>query len=379
MRLVFVLSLLPAPLAAQTTWIVNAGGGPGVNFLDLPAAVAAAASGDTIVVQTGPFGEGATPFSTDKGLTIVGDGGEVPLTASETDPIAIVGLPATEAFRMVGFRRTQPGAFGVHVVGCAGQVHLEELRCYEPAAFWSYAPSVVVFDSDSVTLRGVETFGTPAVAVDSSRVALADCTLGRTSLGLGGGPCLHANYSTVDVVEPSFDTLLPVPAAVELLQCDTRIAGSASSGIVNQGVAIWAFGGSLRIDPRVSLSVGGPFGAPVVGAASWQLAPVPGTFSGSAAPGSTLEITTATQPGALVATAIGRPGALTATPLGPLGIDLTAPYGLLPVLVAGPGGLATASLPVPVALPLGEAFAVQAAVLLPGALELSLPCTFVVH
>jgi pectin methylesterase-like acyl-CoA thioesterase len=66
-------------LSAQQTFLVNAGGGPGVNFTSLPPAIAAAADGDTIVVQAGPFGEGAVGFTTSKGITILGQGGAVPV------------------------------------------------------------------------------------------------------------------------------------------------------------------------------------------------------------------------------------------------------------------------------------------------------------
>ena len=42
-------------LVLPTIWIVDAANGPGTNFLDLPPAVAAAASGDTIIVRAGSY------------------------------------------------------------------------------------------------------------------------------------------------------------------------------------------------------------------------------------------------------------------------------------------------------------------------------------
>lgn len=58
----------------QTTWVVDAAAGPGFHFTDLPAAIAAAASGDTILVRSGSY----SAFSiTGKALAIRGDGASV--------------------------------------------------------------------------------------------------------------------------------------------------------------------------------------------------------------------------------------------------------------------------------------------------------------
>lgn len=71
--------LFLTPVLAQTTWIVNAGSGPGVNFTSLATAVATAANGDTMGVQSPPLLQAVGGFTTDKGLTIVGARGGVPL------------------------------------------------------------------------------------------------------------------------------------------------------------------------------------------------------------------------------------------------------------------------------------------------------------
>jgi hypothetical protein len=64
-----ILAVIVAVL--PTTWIVDAANGPGTNFIDLPAAVAAAVSGDTIIVRPGSY----TAFNvTGKALTIQGAG-----------------------------------------------------------------------------------------------------------------------------------------------------------------------------------------------------------------------------------------------------------------------------------------------------------------
>ncbi|MGB3969062.1 MAG: hypothetical protein WBO45_20175, partial [Planctomycetota bacterium] len=202
-----VAAVLAAAAFAQNTWIVNAAGGLGVHFLDLPTAVAAPAvvDGDTILVHTGPTGEGATPFVTSKGVTIVGVGGQVPIYTTFANQIAIVALPAGRTFRLVGFTRPTDGELNVLVQGCAGQVHLEDLHARSPDLFFPTWPGIVVDQCASVTLRDVENFGTPAVQVNLSTVTLVSCRLGLTSIGVGGGTGLGATNATVHVAQPWFE------------------------------------------------------------------------------------------------------------------------------------------------------------------------------
>lgn len=58
-------------LLLPTIWIVDAANGPGTHFLDLPAAVAAAASGDTILVRAGSY---SNLYTNGKQLTVRGAG-----------------------------------------------------------------------------------------------------------------------------------------------------------------------------------------------------------------------------------------------------------------------------------------------------------------
>src|SRR5262245_21258714 len=64
--------ILTALLWCQTSWTVDAAGGPGVNFTDIPPAIAAAADGDVLLVAGGMY----SGFSvTGKGLKILGSAG----------------------------------------------------------------------------------------------------------------------------------------------------------------------------------------------------------------------------------------------------------------------------------------------------------------
>ena len=84
-----------------TIWIVDANSGPGTHFTDLPAAVAAAQSGDTILVRPGTY----TAFAvTGKALTIRGVGVATTTVAlqspvlGQSPSITILNTPPGETF-----------------------------------------------------------------------------------------------------------------------------------------------------------------------------------------------------------------------------------------------------------------------------------------
>jgi hypothetical protein len=111
-------ALLASFASAQTTWVVDDTPGPGVAFTSLPAAVAAAASGDTLLVAPGHY----APFHVSgKALTILGDGNVT--TFIDGPPVAgpdyvnITAPPVGTTFRLSGvtirrdfFRRDCLGA-----------------------------------------------------------------------------------------------------------------------------------------------------------------------------------------------------------------------------------------------------------------------------
>lgn len=71
LRATVCLSVLGAAtaLAQSTTYVVDDNGGPGVNFTDLPPAIAAASDGDVLIVRAGNY----SAFQLTKGLTILGE------------------------------------------------------------------------------------------------------------------------------------------------------------------------------------------------------------------------------------------------------------------------------------------------------------------
>ena len=105
-RTVLGSCLVTTVAVAQTTWIVDDTPGPGVSFTSLPAAVAAAASGDTLLVAPGsyePFqvaGKSLAIFGAGNGATII----DMAPTASGADYVAIASPPPGTTFRLAGLR-----------------------------------------------------------------------------------------------------------------------------------------------------------------------------------------------------------------------------------------------------------------------------------
>jgi hypothetical protein len=156
-------------LLLPTTWIVDQSNGPGTNFTDLPQAVAAAASGDTIIVRAGSY----TPFNvTGKALTILGAGAasttvSLPLPSGVLHPqTRIEGVPAGSNFYISGMR-------------------FSPISFPPPGTAWSTAGLEIVGSAGAVVLSGVEVFGAhfppgssgnPALVVSGGEVHASHCT-----------------------------------------------------------------------------------------------------------------------------------------------------------------------------------------------------------
>lgn len=106
----FATPLLPA----QRTWIVDRANGNGTDFSDLPPAVAAAASGDTIMVRPGLYNS----FRTGKALRILAE----PI-ASILGHIEVTGLPTGSRFVISGLACLS----GIKLRSNSGTVHVETM------------------------------------------------------------------------------------------------------------------------------------------------------------------------------------------------------------------------------------------------------------
>jgi hypothetical protein len=148
-------ALLLGAQAFATTYVVDDDGGPGVDFTDLPAAVAAAQPGDVLRVMPGSY----SAFICTKGITILGYGGPtvngaVNLTSIPPGrPVVLAGLSPRDVL------------IGV----CDAPVILQQV---------SGVDSVLIESSVDVRLLDVHTSGSGSsagqegIAINSSRVEI---------------------------------------------------------------------------------------------------------------------------------------------------------------------------------------------------------------
>jgi hypothetical protein len=131
-------------LVAQQVWKVDCSGSPGSHFTDLPAAVAAAVPGDTILVYTGmgtpPLGfQGYTAPTIDKPLRIVGfhvgapPGTNEPTQVIMRGPLQIMGIAANEQVVLSNLylphwpQPAWPLGTTIRVADCTGSVLFEDM------------------------------------------------------------------------------------------------------------------------------------------------------------------------------------------------------------------------------------------------------------
>ena len=174
-----LLALLP------TIWIVDASAGPGTNFTDLPPAIAAAQSGDTILVRSGPIAYAGFTVS-GKVLTIRREGaGTV-----RCGLIDIGLLPAGEAFVIAGLRCLE----GIRVDCAGGAITL--LDCTATGAAGGIATSGLVLQSGSLHAERCEFHGGDCLIPmslfswgGSGADVLGDAILVADHCYFGGGIC----------------------------------------------------------------------------------------------------------------------------------------------------------------------------------------------
>lgn len=371
--LLFIAGSLP--LAAQSTWIVDADARPGSHFTTIDAAVAAASVGDTILVQ-----RASVPYPTflvDKGLRILGVG-EPELWNFRFNPsVTIQNLPAGQSLTLDGFAAPTEQAFEVVVRNCAGRVVLRRLRAIDPC---QCGPGILmpagfaITDSAYVAIDRCENFGKPAIACVRSTVTITSSLLGVTSAGATIGSCLSVEASTVRVWESQLDGSMMMDVqgsaqpAVLVHSGSLTIGATANSfvqGSVVAGAASWqpaidVIGGTVLLDPQVRLNPqsGNPLnvrsGGTLVTRQTSCAVVHDATLGGLL---DTELLTTANAPCLLL---LGLPIPPVALPsLGTVWLDPSA--SILLAVGAAPGGSLHVALPLPAILPSGLEVCVQGA------------------
>ena len=168
---------LLANASAQQIWRVNCSGGPGIDFTDLPPAVAAAAPGDEIWVYLDaacPVGwQGYTAPVIDRGVRIVGfnvASSSGPPSIAEIFGLTVVtGIPHNQSVSISNIHivNVLNGSSGIVLVDCEGDVLLEDVLYRGHTAPGSY---LHIQRCANVVLRGCEfeQGGNPLTIIDSN-------------------------------------------------------------------------------------------------------------------------------------------------------------------------------------------------------------------
>lgn len=252
--LALTLLMLPAALAAQTTHIVDALGGPGV-FPTLQAAVNAATNGDTIRVRPGNYNFGLT---TAKGLTILGDGPTVPTFQGI---LRVSGLPAGQQFVMrniLAVNSTTEATGTLEIVQCLGRVVLDRLRLVGTVVVLNQARiGLAIFSSPQVSIHETSCIGYPGLSVSGSTVTVSNSTFQGTNIGFQGKgwtpqPGVIASSSTLTMTNCGLTggsyVVFPIPTlsakGLRAIGGTTMLAGGA---ITSAGPE------AIQLDPTAQL------------------------------------------------------------------------------------------------------------------------------
>lgn len=371
----------PTLLAAQSTWVVDSAGGPGVNFTTIQEAVDAAADGDLVVVRGSPTAY--APAIVMKGLRIVGQpkAGLRPILAPGGYGFFVQYLQANRPCTLAGFDAV-PGA-KLAVLSCAAPVVLDSIG--SPGAGFT----VTITQVSSITVRDstFEPGSGYSLVTAQSTVVLSRCTLlGRNaSLAGGGTPALAgivATLGTVTLVDCTVTgglgagSAYPGSAALGMALANatvtglTSLTGGGSLAVEQTGVSA----STLVLDPRVSVTGAIPAGVNLV------VKRVPNLRLRTGATSLGIDVTQAPL-GGVVAFVLGVPGQPVALGFGTLWLD---PASLLDLGALGADALGAASLNLSVpSLPsaFGYRFGVQAAVVdvIAATIELTNPSATIVR
>jgi hypothetical protein len=269
--------MVAAELAAQQIWKVHHVPGPGVDFTDLPQAVAAAAPGDEIWVYwfNGQTVHYFTAPAIDKPLRIVGFQVGAPPGTQGTTEVEIRGLcvitniRAGQQVTLNGIAFTQQGntPAGIVAVDCDGDIILEDLWM-SGRRYASFA--VHLERCHNVVIRGCDIYmaGRPVTVIDSN--LLMSTTVVNYLGPLGMWPLY--SYS------PSTETMRLVRSNATIVGSIVRSIGPGLVGInptypvvvqdsvmrVGPGSNLWSpwlqsyfpIGtNTIQIDPRATLQV----------------------------------------------------------------------------------------------------------------------------
>jgi hypothetical protein len=279
------MTFLPTLFLLPTIWVVDAQMGPGAHFANLPAAIAAAANGDTILVRAGDY----APFSIQgKFVTIRGEGStKTRILGLPSGPAARVDLPG--GMTVISGLRIEGGIPSLQLQNAA--VELLDCEVAGHSGFGEVGAAVVLLNTHCIasrcTFQGGAALGS---AVSASGVTgqvnstfLADQCFMRGGDVVGpGSPIQLAGFGVWCLGRMRLDG------------CRVRGGATSSGGGLGIGVGL---GSTLRIVGDVTSYVAAGFGAGQTGMAlqnlsgtAFQNGPITlvGSVSGTLMPGPSL-------------------------------------------------------------------------------------------
>jgi hypothetical protein len=140
----FILLASAGGGAFGATWIVDDDGGPGVDFTDIPPAIAAASTGDLILVRTG----GYSGFVLDKDLVVVADTGHAPGLGKKSAIIRNIGKGRFA--RLAGFSMRS-----LAIRNCGGTVQVDDCQIGEAVD----TAALIIDDCARVTVTRTRAIG----------------------------------------------------------------------------------------------------------------------------------------------------------------------------------------------------------------------------
>lgn len=272
--------LLVGTCSAQSFYVVDGLNRPGTNFLDLPAAEAAAQHGDTIQLRSD--GGSYTAVATGKALTIVGSPGGIAYFSGAGPGFVITGIPAGREFVLRNVELYAAGSSTPRLVvqACLGRVHLQNVHVND----YTGAPALDVFACPAVTVRDSELYGFPGLAARNATIAVSGTRLYGRPAASTGAPAFpgarlqdtSAWLTNVQMVGGNAWGQQPPAAGLELVGASVSLTGTttaaraqagylgsfAAPGLVAVVPAITGQNSLLRLDPGVVLGSTG--GAPFV-------------------------------------------------------------------------------------------------------------------
>lgn len=366
--------LLGLGLPAQSAYIVDASGGAGSHFTDLPAAFAQVADGDKLIVRTGKYRGGVL----NKAITLIGEPGAY--CDIGTQPLRVTGIAKGKTCVLQGlsFYGGSLTAPGVDLDGNQGLIVVADLQCLLTTS----RVGLRVNRCDAVQMN--RCLVQPSLSIEQSEVSATACIAGPVP----GGVVTVGIFLSQSRLELSQSMVYghtgyghaPDTPGIRAHSSAIRVRGDAAALI--QGGSFYsvmpAIEGSgtstLVYDPAVRL-VGGLKGMQAANARR-----MPALWSRNApALGSNFELELVSAAGAPFVLGVALPSAPFDLPFGRQWIDLNTELFLV-IAMQNAGGRSLHRYPVPQQASLrGLSLGFQAAAGAGAALELSNAVAVVLH